>query len=502
MKTILATGIPEMNAYIKNYIKFLEITGEDQTKEGCVSFLADNPDTELAVITPFLPGNPREPQDFINGLCGAFVKVKLIAILPPDPPEDFVDYLNSLGVVSLYGDITSDLLIEALTCVVENKAFNLQKPDQIAASLDPFKKTVEEAEEIAEEIAEENKTYETAAEEEPTVDEITAKETTVNADQGLIQKKEIDLSVTVKPLIEYGSLNSYQGGETFEQPDQMNQLNQSVGEDELKIKHQVIAVFAPCHSGTTTLAANISLMLANKIDGVALIDLNTTKPDVKTHYGITHYNNLDSAMTLLAGNNLNSITLTANMVEHNRISVLLGTQNPFTCNFDDSAVKKLIEQARSTFNLTIIDVSGDIGNWGTLAALQAADKIIIVLEQHIACLQYYNQIKSEVFPNYGIDDAKVDIILNRYHEKASLSPGEVKVSIGHELSCVLNETNDVYTSISIGTPLVQNVTTKMGREFVKSLEKYIAKLINGINIQEQPKKRVSLLQRFLRKNAV
>lgn len=455
MRAILATGIPDMNDYIRQNFTFVEVVGEGETKEECVDILDElnekKTPADLIVVKSTLPGNPEELTEFVSCLHGAFYGLKIMALLP-GPDKLLLRLLDDLGVYYLYGEFTSFLLQEAFQCIAENRLFN-------QASY------------------EENQPYESDAEEETTITENEEPEITETVRE--YAESESNKVIEDQPLPEYKPL-----------------------EFEINHGNKLVVVYSPSHSGSTVFASNLALLAAEQAIGVGLLDLNIKKPDISTHYNINHHNNFDSILTLIAGENLNPATLLSSMREFNGVNVLLGTKQPFTCHVEeDTLVRTLLSTCKETYPLTIIDVAGSLDNWGTLASLEMADKVIVVLEQHVACLRFFNTIKTDVFSSYNITDDKVDIILNRYRAKAALSAGEVEATLNCKLACTLKETDEVYTSISLGQPLALKTETRGGRDFIRILQDYGESLFYGSGMPEKPKKNLSLMQRFFGKTA-
>lgn len=450
MKTILATGIElsekGFNDFIIKNFDFLDVVGDKFTKEECVEILDEHPDIELIIVKSNLPGNPTDFNEYIGCLRGAFPKLKILALLPNTTEKILIRLLDGLGIYYLIGNITPDNVNEVLCAIKENRAF-LPSPDHNLTTNTPV---------VGEIIPEENQE-----------DSIIPPKTLLPS--SLAETEE-------EPLPEYPTLHL-----------------------EKSNNNNVIVVFSPTHSGGTTVASNLSIIAAELGINVGLIDLNIKKPDIITHFNFNHHHNLDSIMTMVASNHLNPTMLISSMKECNGVNVMLGTKYPFQFHFETEApIKEILDTARASFPLTIVDITGIVDTWETIIALQEADKIIIVLEQQLASIRYYNAIKTEVFPSNGINNEKVDIILSRYHDKASLSLSEVKTSLDGSLACLLKETDEVYTSISIGRPLAVKADTRTGKEYVKSLRRYGSELLVDLGSKTgQPVVKKSLMQRFM-----
>lgn len=480
MKTILGTNIPDLNQFIISLNK-VQVLGEKNTKEECVEILDENKDqgieTELLIISSALPGYPEDFNEYLNCLHSAFPTLKTLALLPPSPSKTFLRFLDGLGVYYLHGTFTPQMLTDVLECIKENQPYEQPESTQ---------QTTASSEEQPEESAEDTTPSETA--------EITATKTNENEEVAGYEDE---------PLPEYEPLNKTETSET-EPRIIVNPVSpKSEGKQS---ENQIIAVFAPSHSGATTLAANMALLATRRRKDVALIDLNLKKPDINTHYNITNHNNLDTVLPLIIGNELNPSTLISNMVQQEGVNILLGTQTPFYDPVQSpSEIEQVLKIAKETYPITIVDVNAQIDNYGTLVALTMADKVVVVLEQHVACLRYFNKIRTEIFsnPDHLVLDKNISFVLNRYRNKVSLNRNEVEAAIGNaKMECVLNETDEVYTSITTGKPLAVYASTKQGKDFINKYGNYTINLLDSMGVKVQDGKKPTLFKRFMNKIAM
>jgi pilus assembly protein CpaE len=106
-----------------------------------------------------------------------------------------------------------------------------------------------------------------------------------------------------------------------------------------------------------------------------------------------------------------------------RLFVLAAPERPEADEEVDANVSSMVvRQMRSVFNFTVLDCEHRL-NDRTLAALDAADRIILLTELKVPALRAAQRMIG-VFRRLGYPNEKLGVVVNRYQSEDVVSPGE------------------------------------------------------------------------------
>lgn len=131
----------------------------------------------------------------------------------------------------------------------------------------------------------------------------------------------------------------------------------------------------------------------------------------------------------------------------------------------------IIENAKKLFHKTIIDAGSYLDNAGTITALKEADIIYAVIHPTYVSQQILKGML-DLLPMYGINPAKVTVIINRYSPEAVGDSPEIILAnlnvslagtlpeLGHEAISAVNSNRTVLREIGKRTITQYNTTIK------------------------------------------
>jgi pilus assembly protein CpaE len=215
----------------------------------------------------------------------------------------------------------------------------------------------------------------------------------------------------------------------------------------------VVAVFSPKGGvGRTTIAVNLAVAAAQGGKKVALIDASFQFGDVGV---LLNLNPRNKSIADLAGElqNGEAESLDTFMISHSSgIRVLLAPPSPEQAELiGPSSVKKVIEGARSDFDLIVVDCPSSF-NDSTLAVLDEADLILTLLTLEITSVKNM-RLFLEVCEQLGYGPEKIRLVLNRADSTLGIRVADVEHSIGRKVDhTIVSDGRSVVYALNRGVP--------------------------------------------------
>ncbi len=215
----------------------------------------------------------------------------------------------------------------------------------------------------------------------------------------------------------------------------------------------VVAVFsAKGGLGTSSVAANVAFTLAGaRPDGrVAMVDL---VPGGDLRVALALRPTYDMADLVRKVDQMDAELLQSLLTPcAGGVWVLPAAEDEDAADaLDNAGTTLLIQQLRGRFAHTVIDCEHHISE-RTLAALDAADKVLLVTQLNVAAMRAAQRMLA-LFSRLGYQDSKVQVLVNRYQPGGIVSLTDAAAVLKRELTCTLP--NDYQTSedaLMRGTP--------------------------------------------------
>ena len=176
--------------------------------------------------------------------------------------------------------------------------------------------------------------------------------------------------------------------------------------------------------GTSTLAVNLAhaLTLAHPDAKVAIADFALPGGDIRLLLNVRpayDIGDIAGKIGRIDADLLHSVMVPAT----DRLWVLAAPERPEADEDVDANVSTtVVKQMRAAFNYTVLDCEHRL-NDRTLAALDGADRIILLTELKVAALRAAQRMIG-VFRRLGYPNEKLGVVVNRYQSEDVVSPAE------------------------------------------------------------------------------
>ncbi len=226
--------------------------------------------------------------------------------------------------------------------------------------------------------------------------------------------------------------------------------------------------------GVTTIAVNLAHALAEgkPEDGVAVADLVAGSGDVRVHLNLTPaYDRSDLLHKL---DRMDSDLLRSTLTElDGGLWALPGTDAAeLNGVLDGHATEVIVEQMKQDFSFSVLDCEHHLGE-GTVAALEAASRILVVTDLSVAALRS-TQRTLLIGRRLGFDDDKVAVVINRHQSGGEvLSAVDAQDALKREIFWKFpNDYRTASAALTKGVPILKHeASSKLAASYRQLAEK-------------------------------
>ena len=232
-------------------------------------------------------------------------------------------------------------------------------------------------------------------------------------------------------------------------------LQQSTLKEPIRYGQIIYAIGAKGGVGTTTVAVNLAMTLAEKksAGSVALVDLNTVFGEIPLflsvkpayHWGqiAKNVSRLDSTFLL------NAMAKHASGVHILPSPSYLNGHPPATVDI----MERLLNTMKKTFDLIIID-GGQSLDSPALKAIEMADKVLLITLLSLPCLHNTNNLLKSLVGVGAVQKDRLRLVINRYLKKSDITIKEAEESVHNEIFWnIPNDYKTTMSAINRGMPL-------------------------------------------------
>lgn len=237
----------------------------------------------------------------------------------------------------------------------------------------------------------------------------------------------------------------------------------------------VVAVFG-CKGGcgATTIATNLAgaLVEADPHRRVVILDVDAQLGDVLTFLDLTPRYAWSELLANLT--RLDDELVHRSLTTHDSgLQVVAQAGDPEEADqIDASAVSQTITFLRQHYDCVIIDGLRDFRE-ASLAALDAADRVLVTLTQDVPALKNASRCLA-VFRRLGYRGDKLALVVNRYHKRAKLDLDTISEALGAPIDAtVANDFPTVIGAIDEGVLLVKSAAHAHVTEDMRSLSRVL-----------------------------
>lgn len=238
-------------------------------------------------------------------------------------------------------------------------------------------------------------------------------------------------------------------------------------------KQQVISFVGLSSSGKTTISSQISTLIAkNSKAKVLLIDFDTINSGVNQFFGIKRSpKNPDYILPSDKNSSLNYMvdaidkrTFDSNIFEkyvvkskqYQNLDILTGNKSLYVCEkvLSIEYYSRILEKAKELYDFIIIDTSSNVFIDSTQFTLLNSNKIFYIAEPTYISFERTFRALKEIFPIWGVNNKKIQLIINKYHKK-SISKSVIEEMMKEvPISAYISFSEKYDENLNIGKPYV------------------------------------------------
>lgn len=250
--------------------------------------------------------------------------------------------------------------------------------------------------------------------------------------------------------------------------------------------------------GVTSTVMAVATRLGMTTDAkIGVLGLNSSNP------GITFISNyqgayLDELKTLLSNNMLGSAQLLKEMHGHNHFFYLAGNRDiKKRLHYSIKEIHYLIEQAKKTFDLVLIDAGCNFDDALCIQGLLNADTKFLITNQCLSGLDTWYQVFQQVLEPLGFHKSDFLMLVNQYQNKPYL-PDIKQISRDYGIPCLrhIASAGDLGVVVEANRNLLIDYDEP---EYIKDIDFIVKALVKTYRLKNKPPveaKKFGLMQRL------
>jgi pilus assembly protein CpaE len=211
--------------------------------------------------------------------------------------------------------------------------------------------------------------------------------------------------------------------------------------------------------GTSTISLNLAFALAGaqKDRRVALVDFVVSGGDVRVLLNLKPAYDVGDLISKVDRIDEELLFSLLTPSSHG-VWTLPSSENPEVAELMDSSIAEaLLGQLRQHFAFTVVDCEHHMSD-RTLAALDAADRIVLVTQLNVAALRSTKRTL-ELFERLGYPESKVSVVVNRHQSSDVVHATDVTSVLGRDVYFKLpNDYKACADALMKGVPVVRHAS--------------------------------------------
>lgn len=241
---------------------------------------------------------------------------------------------------------------------------------------------------------------------------------------------------------------------------------------------KILTFFSPKGgTGTTTLAVNVAVAMANSGIRTLLIDGSLQFGDVAVMLNLKSTTSIVDLSERIE--DMDQDLISSVLLEHESgLRVLLAPPRPEMAELvrpDD--MKAVLDMMRTLFEFIIIDTSSSLSEV-SLVLLDAADRIVLITRQSLPSLKNVSRF-FDLSEYLEYEQGKVIMVVNHANKKVSISVKDIEDTLRWPALTTIPEDVAAYTAADQGRPLVSEYWQK--RPIYRALTQLSNQLLRELN---------------------
>lgn len=221
--------------------------------------------------------------------------------------------------------------------------------------------------------------------------------------------------------------------------------------------------------GTTTVAANLAVSLAQRDKKVLLLDLNFQMGEAILHLDLPMKYSIADAVR---EENIDQASLRNIMIQHDSgVFLMVAAHRPEDgADVDKDQVVQLLGVLNTMFDYVVVDLGRQVDD-RTIEVLDISDRILMLTELTFPAVRNTN-LYLDLFRKLDVGSHKSLLIVNRYHKKYEISIEDLEKTVEKSAYWVVpNDYKAVSAALDDGEPVVTRFSrSKVSRNIEKLAE--------------------------------
>jgi pilus assembly protein CpaE len=240
----------------------------------------------------------------------------------------------------------------------------------------------------------------------------------------------------------------------------------------------IITVYSPKGgTGTTTLSLNLALALMCSDCTVGVVDSSMQFGDVAILLNEVSKLSILDLVPRIYELDVNLIDDVMLLHKSTGIRLLSAPPQPELAeSVNGSHIVKILEMTQHMYDFVVVNTDSYISD-PCLAALDAADVILLVSSQEVSAIQGIHRFL-DLWDKLGMDRERLMLIVNKYNKNYAITSDRISESLKMPVSMVISRDDDsMLQSVNLGIPLMEyNKKSPLVPEFTSLAEKIQNKL--------------------------
>lgn len=217
---------------------------------------------------------------------------------------------------------------------------------------------------------------------------------------------------------------------------------------------KVITVYSPKGGvGTTALAVNLAIALQNNETTVGLVDGNMQYGDVGLLLNEMSSLSIIELVTRIYELDTHMVEDVMVLHKSSGMHFLMAPPRPEQAeSVEGDHFTIILDLLRRIFDYIVINTSVYLDE-PCLAALEAADQVVVIATQEIASIRNTHTFFT-VWGNLGKPKDLLTLVVNRYNKKHPTSPEKISENLGMPVAVTIAEDDIVFRSLNLGIPFI------------------------------------------------